>query len=376
MSISISSFFSKLDLRMRPRAWVRIFLAGLFSMIAFVALVNFIIDPYQQYRMATLYDVYYSQSRARYLNAGLAKSQNYRSVIIGTSHTANFRLREVQEKIYFRQPVKLIIPLATAYEVNITLATIFEHRNVEAVLYGLDTSVFNTTMEVGFMRRPNTFPMYLYENGIYSHIRYLARASTFLDSVSAVRRSMQNRDDILFSYDRMYEWQHEKEKDFGETKVLARLKPRGRSRRPRPILGIQEFMDSFDSNVLPHLRLHPNTDFIIFYPPYSILKYKQMHNAGILEKHLELKKHIYTVTKDLGNVKLYDFQVAQEITHDLDNYKDLTHYHQRINSWMLEQIAAGQYRVNEATVGKYNAELISQAENYNLSPGVSDPGPR
>jgi len=43
------------------------------------------------------------------------------------------------------------------------------------------------------------------------------------------------------------------------------------------------------------------------------------------------------------NVKVYDLQVAKEITHNLDNYTDLSHYSGDINKWIIQQIKNDNY---------------------------------
>jgi hypothetical protein len=359
LSISIFKLLARLDFPVGSRVWSAIFVSPFFLFMS----VNFVVDPYQQYRKAELYDIYFEQQNGRYLNAGIAKNYDYKSVLLGTSHAANFRISELQEKILFKQPVKLIVPGASAYEEHMTLQTVFESReDVEAVLYGIDSSAFQVDA-AGFRRDPAGFPTYLYEDGINNRLRYLIGFGTFLEGIASIRRSVQNQGDILFSHDRMYEWQHQKEKDFGSARVLAAWNRQIKKLKAEPM----HHMASFDVNILPHLKAHPDVRFIIFHPPYSVLKYKLMQASGIFQDYLEFKKHVYEVTRGLDNVSLYDFQAAQEITSNLENYKDLTHYHQRINSWMLEQIAAGRYRVNEDSVERYHSGLLEQVEVYNPS---------
>jgi hypothetical protein len=50
----------------------------------------------------------------------------------------------------------------------------------------------------------------------------------------------------------------------------------------------------------------------------------------------------------------------------------LSHFHQRINTWMLEQIAADRYRVNAETVERYHAELLAQVEDFDHTLVVPD----
>jgi len=42
-------------------------------------------------------------------------------------------------------------------------------------------------------------------------------------------------------------------------------------------------------------------------------------------------------------------------------------YHQRITTWMLQQIKSRQYLVNEMNVDAFGKELLEQTENFNPS---------
>ena len=80
---------------------------------------------------------------------------------------------------------------------------------------------------------------------------------------------------------------------------------------------------------------------------------------------MEIKKYIYEQLSDYPNVYIYDFQSEQDITHDLTYYKDVSHYSEDINMWMIEQMAAGRLRTKSlADVDKYNAALLAQVQQY------------
>ena len=74
---------------------------------------------------------------------------------------------------------------------------------------------------------------------------------------------------------------------------------------------------------------------------------------------------MYEILSKLDNVEIYDFQTAKVITHNLDKYRDFTHYHQHVTKWMLKQIKSKQYLVNEINIDAYEKELLEQTENFN-----------
>jgi hypothetical protein len=80
---------------------------------------------------------------------------------------------------------------------------------------------------------------------------------------------------------------------------------------------------------------------------------------------LEIKKYIYDQLSAYPNVHIHDFQSEMEITHRLENYKDVSHYSQAINQYMIEQMAAGTYETRSMEeVIRVNGELLNQVRNY------------
>jgi hypothetical protein len=85
-----------------------------------------------------------------------------------------------------------------------------------------------------------------------------------------------------------------------------------------------------------------------------------MENKGWLKTVEQFKRHLFTQLAHYPNVKIYDFQASKEVTCNLDNYKDLLHYHQRVNRWMLEQMKQENYLSSDkGKFRKFNRSLIS-----------------
>ena len=70
---------------------------------------------------------------------------------------------------------------------------------------------------------------------------------------------------------------------------------------------------------------------------------------------------------EFSNVAIYDFQSAIEITTNLNNYKDFTHYHQNINNWMIEQIKENNYLVTKDNIDEHLENLRKQIKEYDLN---------
>ena len=81
---------------------------------------------------------------------------------------------------------------------------------------------------------------------------------------------------------------------------------------------------------------------------------------------MEFKEYIYNSLLSYDNVKIYDFQSEKNIIYDLNNYKDLYHYHERINTWLLQQIKVNNYLVKKENINEYLDSLKKEIEEYDL----------
>ena len=87
---------------------------------------------------------------------------------------------------------------------------------------------------------------------------------------------------------------------------------------------------------------------------------------GRLNTILKFKEYMFNKLITLENVSLYDFQIAKEITHNLNNYKDLTHYSQNISFWIIDQISNGAFLVTTDKKSQRLLELREQANQYKI----------
>jgi hypothetical protein len=64
--------------------------------------------------------------------------------------------------------------------------------------------------------------------------------------------------------------------------------------------------------------------------------------------------------------RVFDFQLATNITHDLENYTDPVHYSRRINEWIVDSIASDRFRVAAEQAEHNLARLIHDVNAYDL----------
>jgi len=333
----------------QKKKYVLIWLFTATAIFLFVVLVNYIVDPYQQYRKASFYPVLYEKNQ-RYMLPGMIKNYDYDSIVIGSSMTQNFILSDVRKYLDFNKPIKLTPSSTTAYEAKQLIELAFKYKKVRQVLYGLDLFAFIGKKDR--VEKDVFFPSYLYDNNIWNDYQYLCNFDIFIKSLKSIIIPFFDTKNILYNYDYMWQWQHYFKK-FRIERVyetyFRKIKFLKHNDDEKIFL---EMKESFDANLLSIIQQHPETDFIIFYPPYSILTFKYWEKTGFLISSIKFKEYVFRKLKKFKNVQIYDFQIEKNILYDLSNYRDYSHYHQKINIWMLKEIAKKHFIVTDKNIKK------------------------
>lgn len=335
---------------------IQLFVLTTMLIVFTVIIINFLIDPFQQYRKAMFHKTIFMKNF--YLNAGLIKNYNYDSVVIGSSMTQNFIIDDMKKELGFSAPIKLPIGGGNIVEYNTVLKSTIATKKVKNVLFGLDIFALKNG--------DNRLPMYLYDNDIFNDYKYLFSVDTFKRSLTYpfLHYTLDSSHPRL-DYNLMYQWQHNfSQNDFSKSKVIDNFNKNkinlDNDINQNEIL--TERFDNFNKYIVSIIKKNPDIDFIFFYPPYSILAYKSM-SSGALNTFLETKTMINSQLLKFSNVKVFDFQEELDVISNLDNYKDITHYHQKINQWMLQQIKVNKYKIKAVSS---NEDFRSKILNYKI----------
>lgn len=79
-------------------------------------------------------------------------------------------------------------------------------------------------------------------------------------------------------------------------------------------------------------------EHVFFFPPYSSLYWCMTQDEGYFDIYMDAKRYFIERACSLG-ATVFDFQ-GEELTADLDNYKDITHYSPAISDMMVRCFAA------------------------------------
>jgi hypothetical protein len=329
--------------------------------VLLVGLVNWRVDPLQFYRRAAYAPVF--SENQRYQNPGLARSYDYETVVIGTSHAENLLPGDIEARLGERA-VKLAISGSSAREQAMVLTTALATGKVRHVIWALDKVAF-AKPPGDVSSREGPFPHHLYTEGPRTVALYLLSTDTLRLSLEALAGVGHGELETLNAWHAQYE--------FGPLMVMEDWERRGRvlDRFNRQHVGPHPSRElirqrSARVNLLGPIRRNPEVRFDLFFPPYSILAFMAdlRTSERAFEERQRWKAFVVEATADWPNVRVFDFQGAAEINRDLQNYKDLEHYSLRINRWILDALSTGRFQVDPSTYESELARQSAQLQSY------------
>lgn len=347
---------------MKQKNWLIIVASVSLTLLLFVGALNYIIDPLQHYRKATWYKTCFCED-GRYLNPGLARHFDYDSIIIGTCMTENFIPSYIHKKLGINA-MKLPIQCASGYEENLVMETAISTGKVKHVIYGMDFDSFK-----GDAKRQSygagSMPVHLYDTSYLNDYKYLLNLDTLINQGRhSLAATIFNRSEKL-DIDMAYYWG--KYFTFSRKNALRAWKERKAMKKSDVEMHrFNVLKEHFDQNIMPHIRDNPQIQFYIFYPPYSILAWINTSEDGLLEDALAMNRYVFESTKRFKNVKIFNFQDAGDITLDLENYRDPTHYSPAINELIIDSIAMDAYLMTEENAQGHFDRLREQIREYEV----------
>lgn len=336
-------------------------LAGVGGIIGAVALI----DPFEVYHKATAFIPPITNGTQNYSNAGIAKSYDYDSVIIGSSMTENFRPSQLDALLGGRF-VKLPINGGSPYNHKQMMDLAFGSRDVRRVFYGLDIeslTYFYTTPKC-------EMPDYLYDDDLFNDTAYWFNHSVLARYIPACLRTLGQTDpdqrDTMYMWGDLYA--------YGREAALRDVVITGETVEQGALSGTPELSQqsrlNVEHNLLPYVEDHPETEFIFFFPPYSLAQWVSFYQQGDLIYHLEQKEALVRALLPYDNVKLYDFQAETAWITDLDNYIDAKHYGPWINDAIVERVAAGENRITDGAQAAQNDAVLCRYVDFVVARGA------
>ncbi|MBQ6566822.1 MAG: hypothetical protein IJL80_07175 [Treponema sp.] len=325
------------------KSFVIAFVALVLLLLASAGAVVVIVDPYFHYHKP-LEGLFYELNNERSQNDGITKHFDYDAIITGTSMTENFKTSEA-DRIFDARFIKVPYSGASFKEINDNLKVAFTYnKKLRMVIRSLEPNFIAS--DKNWMRiDQGNYPTYLYDKNILNDVSYVFNREAFSVCAFIVYNSIRTGISGCTDFDRYSNWM--KVFTFGKEAVFSY---KGEEREcfsepekqvPLSQKDLQNTIENITQNVTALAQENPQCTFFYFFAPYSIVFWGRLYETGTLEQQLEIERTTIELILSCGNIRLYSFNTEFDLVTNLDNYKDLSHYGEWINSLMLEYMKEG-----------------------------------
>lgn len=341
------------------KKWSIAFLAIIIFMLLGLGSVTVIVDPYFHYH-APLNSLQYPIDSQRYQNDGIVKHFDYDAIITGMSTAENFKASEFDE-LFDVQSVKVPYSGGSFREINENLLRAIEaNSGIRYILRGIDCGrLFEQKDTLSY----DDLPVYLYDKHLYNDVYYVLNKEILLtgtDRVFAYTDSGQMTTD----FDSYCNWMAGC--NFGREAIEAAYE-RKTDKEDMSQMSEQDYeglCGNVIQNIVDTVRDNPDITFFLYFSPNSIYYWDNLNQYGTLEKQIEAQKITTELLLQYDNVYLFSFFDDYAMICNPDNYKDLLHFTEDINSQILCWIHDGEHRLTKENYEEYYSEIRNFYTNY------------
>ena len=207
---------------------------------------------------------------------------------------------------------------------------------MKRVIFGLDPNLLARSPE----EEPDQLPSYLYDDDPWNDVHYLLNKDVLMRSAYTVLKKAAGETQTIQD---AFVW--DGNVFFSRELALAgyeRPEPSGQTLPP------DAFLENCRENltvVTGWLEEYPDTDFIFFFSPYSILFWDKMDRLGETDAMLALLEETTETLLRYDNAELQFIMADTDVITDLDNYADHIHVAGRVTYQMAQAMPTGQYRL-------------------------------
>lgn len=333
------------------------FLISIILLIICAGLIIYV-DPFYHYH-EPLGKMQLIQEKEAYQNVGIARNCEYDAILTGSSMTENFKTSQLNE-LFGCNTVKLSFSGGRVPNYVTLFDQAFKNKKVKIkkIFYGCDIPAYidDPTAEI-----PNRIPEYLYDENIFTDVKYIFNKTALFEyAYCFFKYEIKNIETP--SSDEVYSWY--KLCDFSKSGALRQYE--------RPEIEEKKDNNLYDENIKQncekirkYIKENPETEFNIFFPPYSILFYDTHNREGNLEAVINGQEMLAEFLIQFPNVKLSAFSTEKDIICNLDNYKDYTHYSEKINEYIAEEMKKESKILDKENYKEYFSNAREFFMNYN-----------
>lgn len=324
---------------MKKEKWMFIcFLLIAIIPLIVIALIDADVDPYFHYRAPKTDQYFYRLDNERAQNDGIIKHFDYDAILTGTSMIQTSKT-SLMDELFDTHAIKVPSSGATFSEINNYVCdAIISNPDLKVVIRGLDMNNFLDDKDK--MREDmGTYPTYLYDDNVLNDIKYVLNRDVFWGRTLPML--LEQKTPGITSFDEYSNWMGQYPFGFdavctGKVTAPDTSKEKHLSDREKARL-----IGNIQQNVTSLANGNPDITFYYFFPPYSIIWWRNQVDTGLIYKQVEAEKIVIEEILKSDNIKLFSFNNLTEITTNLDNYMDHAHHGDWINDMIMQYMHDG-----------------------------------
>jgi hypothetical protein len=304
----------------------------------------------------------------------MARNEDYDTAILGTSMTENFSDKYVSQKLNVKA---LRLPINASYitEQKMVLDIAQKNKDVKTVIWAVDYRTVDI-YEGDIYSKNVQFPEYMYDESTINDWKYLVNHNNFFWALKQyqMRKTGVNPFDYMVT-DRevlnTWNW-----KRFARDLIIADYKALYEEKKNLydkiNNLPLDVVKQTIDNELIKSIEKYPDTKFILFFPPKSILWFKLLDQKGILEKKLDALTYVVDKASAYANCEIYNFQNVFKLTENLNIYLDITHFNNSGNIYMADSFADKRHKTSPESFRKANQKLIERVRSKEVNQLAQD----
>ena len=185
--------------------------------------------------------------------------------------------------------------------------------------------------------------MYLYDDNYLNDVQYWLNKDVLFEKIPYLIAQS-----LIGDYDEGNSYNWAQWKNFNSDMILGLYIRKPSIDEMKPETYYQDLLSQNLEILTARIKEHPETQFLIFVPPYSMIWWDNLYRDGDTDAYLYNMQTAYETLLSYENVTLYSFQNDREIITNLENYMDTLHFSPEINHLMCDSLIEGTHRITRA----------------------------
>lgn len=309
--------------------------SGILLFLCVLAVIVF--DPFFQYHKP-LKGLKAVLTDKEYQCVGSLKTFDYDSVIAGSSVSENYNNGWFDQGFGCKS-IKAIRSYGATADLCYLLDIAFEHQNLKYVFYNLDPSALVADAETTY--ELTGCPMYLYDDNYINDVEYWLNKGVLMEKIPYLIANS-----LMGDYDENNSYNWAQWKEFNSDMILGLYIRKPSISEMKPENYYEDILRQNLDLLTSRISAHPETEFYVFVPPYSMLWWDNIYREGDTEAYLYNMEQAMKTLLSYKNVKMFYFQNDREIITNLENYMDILHFSPEINHYICESLIEGKHRIS------------------------------